>query len=269
MIEEEWVSVLYIKDSIEYKVHHDLKKIDESIKHLWIECKANNCNKSYLVATLYQPGSDEKEKLIWIEKLDILLSIIKSTWNNTIIITGDTNIDYLKPSVALKRCEEVIETYNRKQHITIPTRKETKIIDHIITNLQENKLITTNVLPCPTVSDNDAPYIITNIPGMKFQTRAKYIRNMKHFNIKDYMDDFKALPLVLVYSFEDPNEQLDTLNNLILECIERHALLVKTKFTHPPASWMKQLDIADLLKKRDNYRFLAHHSPTEENWAKF
>ena len=83
------------------------------------------------------------------------------------------------------------------------------------------------------------------------------------------MDDFKTLPLALVYSFEDPNEQLDTLNNLILEYIDRHAPLVKTKFMHTPAPWMKQLDIADLQKKRDNYRFLAHHSPTEENWVKF
>ena len=41
---------LYIKDSIEYKVRHDLNKIDESIEHLWIECKGNNCNKSYPVA---------------------------------------------------------------------------------------------------------------------------------------------------------------------------------------------------------------------------
>ena len=90
--------------------------------------------------------------------------------------------------------------------------------------------------------------MITNIPRIKFQTRTKYIRNMKHFNIKDYVDDFKTLPLALVYSFEDPNEQLDTLNNLILECIERHAPLVKTKFTNPPAPWMKQLDIADLRK---------------------
>ena len=69
---------------------------------------------------------------------------------------------------------------------------------------------------------------------------------MKHFNIEDYMDDFKTLPLALVYSFEDPNEQLDTLNNLILEFIERHAPLIKTKFTHLPVPWMKQLDIADL-----------------------
>ena len=71
----------------------------------------------------------------------------------------------------------------------------------------------------------------------------------------------------LVYSFKELNEQLNTLNNLILECIERHAPLVKTKFTHTPAPWMKQLDISDL-QKRDNYRFLVHHSPTEENWAK-
>ena len=54
---------LYIKDSIEYKVHHDLNKIDESIEHLWIECKGSNCNKSSLVAALYQPSSDEKKNL--------------------------------------------------------------------------------------------------------------------------------------------------------------------------------------------------------------
>ena len=60
---------------------------------------------------------------------------------------------------------------------------------------------------------------------------------MKHFNIKDYIDNFKTLPLSLVYSFEDPNEQLDTLDNLILECIERHAPLVKTKFRHSPAPY--------------------------------
>ena len=43
-----------------------------------------------------------------IEKLDILLSIVNSTWNKTIIITSDTNIDYLKPSVTLKQYSQVI-----------------------------------------------------------------------------------------------------------------------------------------------------------------
>ena len=65
------------------------------------------------------------------------------------------------------------------------------------------------------------------------------------------MDDFKTLPLSLVYSFESQNEQLDTLSKLILECIERHAPLVKTKFIHAPAPWMKQLDKAGLPKKNN------------------
>ena len=98
-----------IKDSIEYKVRHDLNKIDESIEYLWIECKENNCNKSYLVAS-----SDEKEKLKWRENIDTLLSIGNSTWNKTIITTEETNIDYLKPSVALKRYKEIIDTYDLK-----------------------------------------------------------------------------------------------------------------------------------------------------------
>ena len=146
-----------------------------------VACKGNNCNKSYLVEALCQLSSDEKEKFIWIKKLDAILSIVNRTWNKTIMITADTNIDYLKPLVALKRYKEVIKTYNLKQHITIALCKGTKIIDPIITNLQENKLITTNVRPCPTASDSDASYIITNIPGIKFQTRIKYIRNIKHF----------------------------------------------------------------------------------------
>ena len=59
-----------------------------------VACKGNNCNKSYLVEALCQLSSDEKEKFIWIKKLDAILSIVNKTWNKTIIITADTNIDY-------------------------------------------------------------------------------------------------------------------------------------------------------------------------------
>ena len=53
---------LCIKYSIECKVRHYFNKIDESIKNLWIECVGNNCNKSYLIATLYQPSSNKNKK---------------------------------------------------------------------------------------------------------------------------------------------------------------------------------------------------------------
>ena len=84
----------------------------------------------------------------------------------------------MKQSVALKQYKEVNETYSFKQHITIPTPKGTKIIDRIITNSQENKLITTDVLSYPTASEHDVSNIITNIPRIKFQTRTKHIRSI-------------------------------------------------------------------------------------------
>ena len=85
---------------------------------------------------------------------------------------------------------------------------------------------------------------------------------MRHFNIKEYIDDFGTLQLSLVYDFEDTNEQLDILSKLMLECIERHEPLVKTKFTQLPAPRMKQLDIANLQKKTGK---LSLSSPSFSN----
>ena len=89
---------------------------------------------------------------------------------------------------------------------------------------------------------------------------------MKHFDLKEYINDFKALQLSLVYSFDNPNEQLTTVNKSIIHCIGRQAPSVKSEFTHPPAASMRQLDIADLQWKRANYRYLVGHAP-EENWT--
>ena len=56
---------------------------------------------------------------------------------------------------------------------------------------------------------------------------------MKHFSIKDYMDNFKTLSFYLVYSFEDKNEQpyIEQLNTRMNQTTP----LVKTKFTQSPA----------------------------------
>ena len=76
-----------------------------------------------------------------------------------------------------------------------------------------------------------------------FQARYKYIRNMKNFNTKEYYTDFSTLPFSTVSSFGNPDDELAMLNKLILDSIDRHAPQKRTKFTRPPAPWMKQLDI--------------------------
>ena len=79
------------------------------------------------------------------DKIETTLSIIASTFTATIILAGDTNINVNEPSQPQKRYQEILENFNLVQHINLPTRKGSKIIDHIITNIT-NKILYSNIL---------------------------------------------------------------------------------------------------------------------------
>ena len=70
-------------------------KTDETMEHMWVECKGNICRKSYLIGGLYQSSSDEREKLIWITLSN------HQYLGKTIAVTGETIINCVKPSVDL------------------------------------------------------------------------------------------------------------------------------------------------------------------------
>ena len=92
---------------------------------------------------------------------------------------------------------------------------------------------------------------------------------MKNFDTKEYYTDFSTLPFWTVCRFDNPDERLTMLNKVMLDYIDRHVSLKRTKFTRPPAPWMKQLDIIELQKQRDKFRFLPHSIPNKENWINF
>ena len=197
-------------------------------------CTAQNNILITIDGVVYQPSSENAKKIEWIEKIDSVLSSIKSTWDSTIILTGDTNIDLLSSSMTRDMYERMLHTYQLSCHITKPTRNK-KLIDHISSNIWKNKILHSDVLPCPTISDHDAPYIIVNLPTNKYEIRHQFIRNLKLFDLETHITDFKTLPFATVYSFNETDDQLNTLNKLILSVIDEHTPLVKTKFTRPPA----------------------------------
>ena len=84
-----------------------------------------------------------------------------------------------------------------------------------------------------------------------------------------FKEDFSTLPLSVISYSDDPDEQLETRNTLISECLERHAPLRKVRITRPPAPWMKDPLIEELQKKRDAARFTAHEISTDAAWHEF
>lgn len=89
---------------------------------------------------------------------------------------------------------------------------------------------------------------------------------MKYFTFKEYINDFRALLLSFVYSSDNPDKELDILNELVIDCFDRNTPLVKTKFTSLLVTCMNQLKPAEL---RETYSYLGHFFPTAENMTKF
>ena len=89
----------------------------------------------------------------------------------------------------------------------------------------------TEVLPCPLVSDHDAPCVCVNAQITRYTPRHKFIINEKRFSETDFIDDFAVLPFEIVHAFDHPNDKITTFNCLITDWVDRHAPLKRTKVT--------------------------------------
>ena len=172
----------------------------------------------------------------------------------------------------VKRYNELLDSLNLKQMVSEATRiaKTSKtLIHHIITNTP--KCITyTEVLPCPLVSNHDAPYVCVNAWITRYTPRHKFIRNDKQFSETAFIDDFAVLPFEIVYAFDDPNDKIATFNRLVTDCLDRHAPLKKTKVIRPSAPWLNDPSIHPLQVDLANQHLEAYaRSPKKGAWDMF
>ena len=83
--------------------------------------------------------------------------------------------------------------------------------------------------------------------------RTRITRHVKSFNEKEFIDDFSQLPVNIVFSTDDPEEQLELFNKLFCDCLERHTPLRRTRITRHPAPWIDN-SIKSIQKQRDSLR---------------
>ena len=60
-----------------------------------------------------------------------------------------------------------------------------------------------------------------------------------------------------VFSFDEPDDQIDTLNKLINDCIEHHAPLKHSRISRPIAPWMKDPEISQARLELEQQRLAA------------
>lgn len=69
------------------------------------------------------------------------------------------------------------------------------------------------------------------------------------FALESYINDFKILPLTTVYFFDDTDDQLDMLHNVILPAVDIHTPLVRAKLPEHMLSGRKTLKVIICNKK--------------------
>ena len=92
----------YIHESINFKRRIDIEKRSPDLEHLWLEVPGRNRHSKVLIGIMYRStrilsGTD------WLERMDALLGNITANWDGLLVVTGDVNIDMLKPSNILTR----------------------------------------------------------------------------------------------------------------------------------------------------------------------
>ena len=130
-----------------------------------------------------------------------MLSDIVASWNGLMILTGDLNIDFCKTSdPKTKAFMSLLSSLNLHQHVKKPTRitrTTSTIIDHIISNTP-NRITQTDVIPCPTISDHDAPYACINIRTIRYEPCYKMIRDTRQLNLDAFYKDCLSVPFSLL-----------------------------------------------------------------------
>ena len=86
-------SVAHLKEELYFKIREDWNRLDKTIEQLWLEIKWKKLEIIYFTRDSLPTYFANRRKIEWLDKIEIMLSIIASTFTGTIILAGDTNIN--------------------------------------------------------------------------------------------------------------------------------------------------------------------------------
>ena len=175
------------------------------------------------------------------------------------IITGDMNIDHLKPnSPAYKFFTSYLtEPFAFTQVIDEPTRitaHSSTLIDLMLTSATEN-VKTHGVVDTPGISDHCLTYMAYSIKKPKFKPKMVTRRDFRRFDSVKFKADMEIAPWGNIYAVDDDDvdNKVTIFENIHREIIDKHAPMRTFRVTRPATPWLND-EIKKLMDQRDKYK---------------
>ena len=155
--------------------------------------------------------------------------------NEHFIIAGDLNIHMETDNASSNKFDDLIDMYDLKQHVEMPTHIKGHILDVVITpnkNSLRNLRVTSYDLSHHSLIDFDSAFELESTKEKhKITYRSKNVDRVAF--TKDINDKLLALPLT-----NDLSERITNYNTALAEVVNKHApILSKTITVVPDTPW--------------------------------
>jgi len=108
----------YINESIQFKSRSDIEMFQPEMEHLWIEIQGRNKHSKAVIGVIYRSQRVGLSPPDGLDAFESLLAHLTASWDGLLLLTGDTNIDMLKPSDKLtKQYRSILEALGCYQHV--------------------------------------------------------------------------------------------------------------------------------------------------------
>ena len=240
--------VCYVKCKYHCTQRHDLER--DNIEAIWLEVRHSK-QKPFILGYIYRPPSSNSS---WINEMDQLLETLYSE-NKEIILTGDFNYNFSDSKTSNSLWNNVIDSFNLKQLVEIPTRVTTNtstIIDHVYTNVPCN--IFNVQVPQISLSDH-YPICFTrklcsNSSSGPIHNVIKY-RNVQGFNENHFNTCLKKQPWSNIEICEDVDESLDCFISMFSKVLNSQAPIKQKRVKHKNLPDWYSPEIGNASRQRD------------------
>ena len=150
-----------------------------------------------------------------------------------------------------QRFLRLLEAFNLKQHVWVPTHRSGNTLDLVITRNDESTAREFYVFD-PVISDHYVISCSLALPKKAFERKEVNHRKLKSIDLQELRDDISDSPLISTVdeAGHDLESMLTLYNTSLIGLLEKHAPLITRNITiRPSAPWYTE-DIREEKQKR-------------------
>ena len=185
----------------------------------------------------------------------------------TVILTGDLNLDRLRPeSTEGKLLINLEEVYGLECLVTEPTRitcTSATLLDVILTNRPDH--FRASGVFNPEISDHNLIYGVMKERVSQHQRKVITFRSTKALDAEKLNEDLKAAPWNVMDTFDTLEDKYQYWKSLFNSVVEEHMPTKKMRFRREDVPYMTA-EWKKAIKLKRTYAKQYAHNRTEENW---